>query len=90
MDEKSSSGSAGENSTVLHMKNFLAACRSRNHQQLNADIEIGAVSAALCHLANISYRVGKRLSWDTAKWKFASDNEADALLTRNYRRPYVV
>jgi hypothetical protein len=87
MNEKAESS---DNSTVLHMKNFLAACRSRDYRQLNADIEIGALSAALCHLANVSYRVGRTLAWDSPKWKFVNDSAADALLTRNYRRPYVV
>lgn len=87
MDEKSS---GEDNSTALHMKNFLAACRSRDHRQLNADIEIGAMSATLCHLANISYRVGRKLQLDTAKSRFVNDNEANALITRDYRKPYVV
>ena len=72
------------------MKNFLAACRSRNYKQLNAEIEIGAMSAALCHLANISYRVGRKLTWDEAKRNFVNDSEANKLLTRDYRKPYVV
>jgi predicted dehydrogenase len=87
MDEKG--GGEDDNSTVAHMKNFLAACRSRDYRQLNADIEIGAMSATLCHLANISYRVGRKLQLD-AKGRFVGDNEANALLTRDYRKPYVV
>ena len=87
MEEKSE---RGENTTVLHMQNFLKACRSRNYKDLNAEVEIGALSAALCHLANIAYRTGRKLSWDDAKRKFARDSEADKLLTRDYRRPYVV
>jgi predicted dehydrogenase len=86
MDEKG--GSEGD-STVLHMKNFLDACRSRNHTQLNAEIEIGAMSAALCHLANISYRVGRKLSWDDAKRSFVNDSDANKLLKREHRKPYV-
>ena len=83
-------GSSDENSTVTHMKNFLEACRSRNYRQLNAEIEIGATSAALCHLANISYRVGRRLAWDDTKRNFVNDSEANKLLTRDYRKPYIV
>ncbi len=86
MDEK---GSPGENSTVLHMRNFLDACRSRNYRQLNADIEIGAMSAALCHLANISYRVGRKLTWDDSSRRFVNDSEANKLLAREHRKPYV-
>lgn len=86
MEEKGSD----RNGAVLHMKNFLAACRSRNHKDLTAEIEIGATSAALCHLANVSYRMGRMLKWDDAKRKFVNDSEADKLLTRDYRKGYVV
>jgi hypothetical protein len=44
----------------------------------------------LCHLANISYRLGRSLKFVGAQEKFARDAEADAMLTRNYRKPYVV
>jgi predicted dehydrogenase len=87
MDEK---GGGEDSSTALHMKNFLAACRSRNYRELNAEVEIGAMSATLCHLANVSYRVGRKLKVDVAKNRFVNDNEANALLTRDYRKPYVV
>jgi len=88
MDETKAGGE--EDPTVLHMKNFLAACRSRNHRQLNAEVEIGATSAALVHFANISYRVGRKVTWDDAKRSFVNDSEANKLLTREYRSPYVV
>jgi predicted dehydrogenase len=86
LEEKASSD---ENTTVLHMKNFVEACKARDHKKLNAEVEIGATSASLCHFANISYRVGRKLNWDDAKRKF-NDSEADKLLTRDYRKPYVV
>jgi predicted dehydrogenase len=79
-----------DDSTRQHMENFLKACRSRNHKELTAEIEIGAISAGLCHLANISYRVGRRLQFDRTQLKFVGDPEADRLLTREYRKPYVV
>ena len=43
------------------MKNFLDAVRARDYRKLNADIAIGARAAALCHLANISQRTGRKL-----------------------------
>jgi len=79
-----------DDETSPHMANFLAACRSRNYQELTADIEIGVTSAALVHLANISYRVGRRLTIDPASWSILNDSEATRLLTREYRAPYVV
>jgi hypothetical protein len=86
MEEKSSE----EGGVLLHFRNFLAACKLRDHKGLTADVEIGATSAALCHFANISYRVGRKLTWDAAARKFAGDEEANKLLTREYRKPYVV
>lgn len=37
-----------------HMKNFLDAVRSRNRYSPNADIQIGASTAVVCHLGNHS------------------------------------
>jgi predicted dehydrogenase len=86
MDEKGEGG----NTTALHMKNFLEACRSRRYQDLTAEIEIGAISAALCHMANIAYRTNKKLDWDAAKRQFAGASDANKLISREYRKPYVV
>jgi predicted dehydrogenase len=76
--------------TRPHMVNFLNAVKSRNYKELTADIEIGALSAGLCHLANISYRIGRKLEFDAARLKFVNAPDADKLLTREYRKPYVV
>ncbi|REJ67802.1 MAG: gfo/Idh/MocA family oxidoreductase [Planctomycetota bacterium] len=43
-----------------HYGNFLAAVKSRNHEDLNADILEGHLSSALCHTGNISYRLGEK------------------------------
>jgi predicted dehydrogenase len=73
-----------------HMANLLQAVRSRNPKDLNADVEAGVVSASLCHLANISYRVGRKLTWDETRKQFAGDAEANRLISRDYRKPYAV
>jgi predicted dehydrogenase len=86
MDVKADRGS----STRVHMQNFADAVRSRNYKDLTADVEIGALSADLCHLANISYRRKRHLIFDPAAWRFEGDAEANSMLTRNYRAPYVV
>jgi predicted dehydrogenase len=75
--------------TALHMQNFLAACRSRNVKELHDGLENAVKSAGLCHLANISYRVGRRLTLDDDS-NFVNDPEAQKLRTRDYRKPYVV
>jgi len=86
---KNVKGERGPDGTVRHMENFLAAVRSRDYKSLNAEIEIGAAAADFCHFANISYRVGKRLNWDSTKQQF-DDATANKMLTRDYRKPYVV
>jgi predicted dehydrogenase len=73
-----------------HMGNFLAAVRSRNYQDLHADVQIGVTSANLCHLANISYRLKRKLDFDPAAGRFLKDEEANRMLTRAYRAPYIV
>ncbi len=52
--------SAGEPKKEAHFANFLDAVKSRKHSDLNCDIEEGHLSAALCHVANISHQVGRR------------------------------
>lgn len=80
---------AGGDGTTLHMQNFLAAVRSRNYKDLHDEIGNATLSAGLCHLANISYRTGRKLTL-TAGPKFGNDAEANKLLTRDYRKPYTV
>jgi predicted dehydrogenase len=77
-----------EKETASHVQNFFKAVRSRRYQDLNADVEVGVMSATLVHMANASYRVGKRLAWDEKSWKFKDSAEANELLTRHYRAPY--
>ena len=70
--------------------NFIDAVRSGKNETLQCDIHEGFYSSALPHLANISYRVGRSLTFMGEYEKFVNDTEADALLTRVYRKPYVV
>jgi len=80
---------SSDGTTSLHMQNFLVACRSRNYKDLTDDIANSQYSAGLAHLANISYRVGRKLTV-TPGPKFTNDAEANKLLTREYRKAYVV
>jgi predicted dehydrogenase len=73
-----------------HMANFIEVVRTRRMADLRADIEEGAISCALIHLANISYRLGRTLNLDPATLTCVGDAEANAMFTRNYRAPYVV
>jgi predicted dehydrogenase len=76
--------------TAPHIGNFLTACRSRKRDDLHADIEEGHLSAALCHMANISYRTGRKLTFNAQSETFMEDSEANRLVSREYRKPYVV
>jgi predicted dehydrogenase len=78
-----------EQASVAHMDNFLKAVRSRKHTDLNADIEISVVSANLCHLANISYRTGRKLSLDRG-WNVQHDAVASELYGCKYRAPWLI
>jgi predicted dehydrogenase len=88
--EPGDSAPSDRQDTAPHMKNFLDAVRSRDYTSLHAEIEIGARAADFCHLANISYRVGRMLRLDPTTGRSIGDNEANALYTRNYRKPYIV
>jgi predicted dehydrogenase len=89
MEERPERGPSGDG-TKQHMENFIAACRSRNYKDLHDEIANAYLSASLCHLANISYRSGHKLTIDPGP-RFGNDTEANKLLTRpEYRKPYVV
>ncbi|MDB6072365.1 MAG: iolG 16 [Verrucomicrobiaceae bacterium] len=60
-----------------HFKNFITACRTRNKDDLNADILEGHLSSGLCHTANISYRLGKQQKPDEIKEQIKADKFAE-------------
>ena len=70
-----------------HMKDFLAAIASRGRPV--ADIEQGHISTASCILANLSMQLGRTLAWDPEQGRVAGDDEANRLLHRPYRGPWV-
>jgi predicted dehydrogenase len=69
-----------------HEKDFLDCMRSRALP--NSDVEIGRLSTTLCHLGNIAYRVGHPVKFDAKTESFPGDAQANALLTKAYRKPY--
>ncbi len=128
-----SGGVDGEFGSREHFRNFVHVVRSRKMEDLRADVLEGHLSSALCHLGNISWRLGKEqpftagdpfgkseagheaftrfkdhltankvdlekvkccmgrvLTLEAGKESFSGDAEADALLTRDYRKPFVV
>jgi len=65
-----------------HFDNFVKAVRSRKASELNCPVEEGHYSAALCHLANLSYRLGAEATMDKADAAFAGDKNAAEALAR--------
>jgi predicted dehydrogenase len=72
-----------------HQRQFLKAVKTRERYEL-ADVETGHFSSVPGHLANISYRVGRKVHWDAEKERIKDDPEADKLVTREYRKPWVL
>ena len=75
-------------SNVNHIGNFIDCIRSR--KQPNADIEELHYSTLLCHYGNIAYRTKSRLQVDAKTEGFVDHPEANALVKREYRSPWVV
>jgi predicted dehydrogenase len=80
----------GDDTGQQHFENFIDCVRSRKAEGLKAPLEDGHLSSTLCHLGNISYRVGRSLKFDGTTERFVGDEEADKLLGRSYRAPYVL
>ncbi len=73
--------------TRLHMLNFLEAIENKSKPV--ADIEEGHISTACCILANLSMKTGRPIVYDPKTRQIVGDAEANALLQRPYRQPWV-
>jgi predicted dehydrogenase len=70
-----------------HMKDLLENMASRGRPV--ADIEEGYISTSCCILANLSMQLGRTLAWDAQKGAVVGDEEANRLLRRQYRQPWI-
>ena len=70
--------------------NFFAAMRSRNTEEIVAPVLPGHLSCVHCHVGNIAYRLGRTVNFDPATETFPGDDEANALLKREYREGFEV
>jgi len=70
-----------------HYRNFLDMVETRGRPI--SDIEQGYITAASCILANVSCKLGRKLVWDPEKGQVLGDEEANRLLARPYRGPWV-
>ncbi len=89
LGEKREPGPSGQG-MGSHYAAFVRAIRAGDSNLANGNIEEGFYSCALVHLANISYRLSRSLDFDPATLRFPHDEQANALLTRPYRAPFVV
>ncbi len=70
-----------------HMLNFLQAIDARSKPV--SDIEEGYISTASCILANNALTLGRTLTWDPQQQKVRNDDEANRMLRRTYRGPWI-
>ncbi|MDR2534285.1 MAG: Gfo/Idh/MocA family oxidoreductase [Tannerellaceae bacterium] len=75
---------------TLHFRNWFDAIRARDMSLQNGPVESGHLSSALAHLGNISYRLGRQLTFDPVAECFIGDEDANGMLTRKYRSPYLL
>lgn len=69
-----------------HMRNFLNCVKTR--EKPICDIEVGFRSVTVCHLGNISLRLGRTLKWDPVKERFFGDALANEMISRKPRSPW--
>ena len=89
LGEKREPGPVG-NGKGNHYEVFVNAIRDPKPEVFNRSIEEGFYSCALIHLGNISYRLGRSLEFDPVTMTFPHDEEANRMLKRQYREPFVV
>jgi hypothetical protein len=70
-----------------HMKDLLNAIATGGRPV--ADIEQGHISTSSCIMANVAMKLGRTLAWDGEKQRVIGDEEANRLLRRPYRSPWV-
>jgi predicted dehydrogenase len=78
---------------AIHQRNFIDCIKSSSGASVkrpNADIEEGHKSTRLCHLGNIAFRTGRAIRFDAKTETCVDDPEANRLLGRSYRKPFVV
>ena len=74
----------------LHFANWLEAIRKRDMTIQNGPVETGHLASSLAHLGNISYRLGRQLQFDPVSERFINDVDANAMMTRQYRAPFLM
>jgi predicted dehydrogenase len=71
-----------------HVRNFVDCVKTRKIP--TADVEVGHKSITTPHLANIAVRLRRNVRWDPVAEKIVGDPEAQALVSREYRKPWIL
>jgi predicted dehydrogenase len=71
-----------------HMRNFFECIVDRS--QPISDVFTHHRTITSCHLCNIAMLLKRTLKWDPVKEMFPDDDEANAILSREQRKPYVI
>ncbi|MEP7258739.1 MAG: hypothetical protein ABI687_10125, partial [Flavitalea sp.] len=69
-----------------HQQNFVNAVKTRTKPESN--LEYARKMTLPMHLGMISYRLNRKLTWNSSKEKFVDDKEANGLLHREYRKKW--
>jgi predicted dehydrogenase len=69
-----------------HRRNFIESVKSR--QQTICPVDIGVRSDTICHLDDITIRLGRKLRWNPEKEQFINDEQANRMLSRPMRSPW--
>jgi predicted dehydrogenase len=72
--------------TERHRANWLDCIKTGKRPVM--DVEVGHRAVTLCNLANISWLVGRKVTFDTKKERFVNDKEADRLIDQPMRPPW--
>jgi myo-inositol 2-dehydrogenase / D-chiro-inositol 1-dehydrogenase len=75
-------------STVDHMRNFFDCVKSRSEPV--SPVKIQHRSISVCHLTNISLRLGRKLAWDPVAEQIVGDEAANGWIKRGQREPYTI
>ncbi|MCB1126534.1 MAG: hypothetical protein KDM81_08570, partial [Verrucomicrobiae bacterium] len=78
-----------EDFNMNHKADWLKSIRE-GHLRPAVDIEIGHRTATLCNLGNLAYILGRKLVWDGEKQEVIGDPQANRLLSKPHRYPYVL
>lgn len=78
-----------EDFNMNHKADWFKSIRE-GHLRPAVDIEIGHRTATLCNLGNLAYLLGRKLAWDGDRQEVVGDEQANRLLSRPQRYPYVL